>query len=483
MKQYLVDAFTDQVFAGNPAAICILDRWLPEDLMQKITRENNLSETAFAVKTGETYHLRWFTPGGEIDLCGHATLACAFVILTQLEPNGDRVSFDTLSGRLTVQRKGDLFEMDFPAYELTKVPVTPAMTEALGAQPSAAYLGRDLLCVFEDEATVRTMTPDLDKVKALDGLLHHVTAPGAGERLRLPVLLPQVRHPRGPGVRLRPLPHCPLLGQGSGPGGAGGLAGLAPGRNPLLHAGGKPGEAGGQGRPVLPGRDFPPQPRLKTKGQIEMTKTIFFDLDGTLTDSGPGIMNCAKLALDHFGIPVENQAQLRAFVGPPLRISFEGYGLDPDQVQEAIRVFRSRYVPIGKFENEPYPGIGELLARLQGEGHRLYVATSKPEVTAREVLEHFGLDGYFAEICGADLKNKRDTKDQVIAYLFSKVGQLDNVVMVGDTNYDVTGAAVFGIPTIGVSWGYGSPESMTQAGAVAIAHTMDELHEILNRDT
>ena len=178
MKQYIVDAFTDQVFAGNPAAICVLDRWLPEDLMQKITRENNLSETAFAVKTGETYHLRWFTPGGEIDLCGHATLACAFVILTQLEPNGDRVSFDTLSGRLTVQRKGDLFEMDFPAYELTKVPVTPAMTEALGAQPSAAYLGRDLLCVFEDEATVRTMTPDLDKVKTLDGLLHHVTAPG-----------------------------------------------------------------------------------------------------------------------------------------------------------------------------------------------------------------------------------------------------------------------------------------------------------------
>ena len=178
MKQYLVDAFTDQVFAGNPAAICVLDRWLPEDLMQKITRENNLSETAFAVKTGETYHLRWFTPGGEIDLCGHATLACAFVILTLLEPGGDRVSFDTLSGRLTVQRKGDLFEMDFPAYELTKVPVTPAMTEALGAQPSAAYLGRDLLCVFEDEATVRTMTPDLDKVKALDGLLHHVTARG-----------------------------------------------------------------------------------------------------------------------------------------------------------------------------------------------------------------------------------------------------------------------------------------------------------------
>ena len=178
MKQYIVDAFTDQVFAGNPAAICILDQWLPEDLMQKITRENNLSETVFAVKTGESYHLRWFTPGGEIDLCGHATLACAFVILTRLEPGGNSVSFDTLSGRLTVQRKVDLFEMDFPAYELKEVPVTLAMTEALGARPSAAYLGRDLLCVFEDEATVRTMAPDLEKVKALDGLLHHVTARG-----------------------------------------------------------------------------------------------------------------------------------------------------------------------------------------------------------------------------------------------------------------------------------------------------------------
>lgn len=211
-----------------------------------------------------------------------------------------------------------------------------------------------------------------------------------------------------------------------------------------------------------------------------MTKHIFFDLDGTLTDSGPGIMNCAQLALDHFGIPVESRDQLRAFVGPPLRVSFEGYGLDPDQVQEAIQVFRSRYIPIGKFENEPYPGIGDLLARLRAEGHRLYVATSKPEVTAREVLDHFQLSEYFAEICGADLKDQRDTKDQVISYLLGKAGTLNNVVMVGDTDYDVLGAAAHGIPTIAVAWGYGNLDSMQKVGAVAIAHTMEELHQLIN---
>lgn len=210
-----------------------------------------------------------------------------------------------------------------------------------------------------------------------------------------------------------------------------------------------------------------------------MTKTIFFDLDGTLTDSGPGIMNCAKLALDHFGIQVEPE-YLRTFVGPPLRVSFETLGMTPEQAQEGIRIFRSRYVPIGKFENEPYPGIGDLLKTLQAEGHRLFVATSKPEVTAKEILEHFELASYFEEICGADLTVARDTKDQVIAYLLEKAGKLDNILMVGDTDYDVLGAAAHGIPTIGVAWGYGSVESMQKAGAVAIAETMEDLHRLLN---
>ena len=113
MKQYVVDAFTDHVFAGNPAAVCVMDEWLDEKTMMAITMENNLSETAFAVKEGEKYHLRWFTPGGEIDLCGHATLATACVIMTYVAPELPEVTFTTLSGDLTVVRRGDLYEMGF----------------------------------------------------------------------------------------------------------------------------------------------------------------------------------------------------------------------------------------------------------------------------------------------------------------------------------------------------------------------------------
>lgn len=178
LKQYVVDAFTDKVFAGNPAAVCVMDRWLSESTLMNITRENNLSETAFAVKEGEKYRLRWFTPGGEIDLCGHATLAAAYVIIGFFEPMLTQVEFDTLSGVLTVTKKGDLFEMDFPVYELTRIPVTQAMTEAIGKAPTEAYMGRDLLCVFDDADTVQDLVPNQSKVKELDGLLLHVTAQG-----------------------------------------------------------------------------------------------------------------------------------------------------------------------------------------------------------------------------------------------------------------------------------------------------------------
>ncbi len=180
MKQYIVDAFTDKTFGGNPAAVCVMDRWPSDSLMLAITGENNLSETAFAVREGDKYHLRWFTPGGEIDLCGHATLATAWVILNRYEPELEKVAFTTLSGDLTVVRKDDLYEMDFPAYRLEKVDVTPAMADAMGAMPQEAYMGRDLLCVFDSEDAVRNMQPDLDKVQKLDGLLLQVTAAGSG---------------------------------------------------------------------------------------------------------------------------------------------------------------------------------------------------------------------------------------------------------------------------------------------------------------
>ena len=180
MKQYIVDAFTDKVFSGNPAAVCVMDEWLSEDLMMGITRENNLSETAFAVRKPDgRYHLRWFTPGGEIDLCGHATLGTAFVIMNYYEPEAESVSFDTMSGVLTVVRRGDLYEMDFPAYELKEIPVTDAMTEATGMRPVRAYMGRDMLCVYESEEIIRSMKPDQDRIMKLDGALLHVTAAGA----------------------------------------------------------------------------------------------------------------------------------------------------------------------------------------------------------------------------------------------------------------------------------------------------------------
>ncbi len=178
MRQYVVDAFTDRVFGGNPAAVCVMERWLSEELMMGITRENNLSETAFAVPEGEGFRLRWFTPGGEIDLCGHATLATAYVISRYVRPEPSAIDFETLSGTLIVEKKGELFEMDFPAYDLKPVAVTDQMADAIGVMPKEAYMGRDLLCVLDSEAAVRDLTPDMDKLLNLDGLLLHVTAQG-----------------------------------------------------------------------------------------------------------------------------------------------------------------------------------------------------------------------------------------------------------------------------------------------------------------
>ena len=180
MKQYTVDAFTSRVFSGNPAAVCVMEGYPPDEVLLEIARENNLSETAFAVREGGGYRLRWFTPGGEIDLCGHATLATAFVLLNFYEPESERVVFSTMSGELTVTRRGGLYEMDFPSYELRRVPVTEEMAAAFGASPSEAYMGRDLLCVFDDERTVREMAPNMDRLRDLPGLLQHATARGAG---------------------------------------------------------------------------------------------------------------------------------------------------------------------------------------------------------------------------------------------------------------------------------------------------------------
>ena len=176
MKQFIVDAFTDKIFGGNPAAVCLVEKFPPDELMLKIAQENNFSETAFIVKDKKFYRLRWFTPAAEIDLCGHATLASGFIILTQLEPNLKSVNFETLSGKLTVKKKKNLFEMNFPAYEYKKIPVTEEMSEAIGAEVLEAYLSRDLLMVVESADDVKNLQPNFDKLKNLEGVTQAVTA-------------------------------------------------------------------------------------------------------------------------------------------------------------------------------------------------------------------------------------------------------------------------------------------------------------------
>ena len=210
-------------------------------------------------------------------------------------------------------------------------------------------------------------------------------------------------------------------------------------------------------------------------------KMILFDLDGTLTDSGEGIMNCAAYALTHLGIPTPPEKDLRTVVGPPLMESFRRFHVPEEQIHEAIELYRRRYLPIGKFENHPYPGIHELLQKLTDDGHKLYVATSKPEGISIEILEYFDLAKYFVRICGASSDLARNTKEAVIAYLLEECGAKAEPIMVGDTTYDVIGAKAHGIPTIAVSWGYGLEEDLHAAGAVAIAHSMDELYELLNK--
>lgn len=178
IQQFIVDAFTDSVFKWNPAAVCLLDKWLSDDTLQNIAKENNLSETAFTVKNGDHYELRWFTPGGEIDLCGHATLATAFVLFRFIEKDVESLTFATQSGELLVTKKGEYFELNFPAYSMQQVAVTSEMEEAIGVRPLEAWLGRDLVCVLPHENDVINANPDIDKVKDLEGLLLNITAKG-----------------------------------------------------------------------------------------------------------------------------------------------------------------------------------------------------------------------------------------------------------------------------------------------------------------
>lgn len=176
---YQFDAFTRQPFGGNPAAICVLNDWLDTEIMQQIAAENNVSETAFFVGGNGSYDLRWFTPEVEVDLCGHATLAAAHLILTLLEPNIGEVRFHTSSGDLSVTLEGELLSMLFPARPPIPIETPTLLADALGAEPLEVFQSRDMLALFEKEQEVRDLSPDFGKLARIEsGFAVIVTAPG-----------------------------------------------------------------------------------------------------------------------------------------------------------------------------------------------------------------------------------------------------------------------------------------------------------------
>jgi len=175
---YQVDAFTNEQFKGNPAAVCPLTEWITDDLMQNIAAENNLSETAFFVKKEQEYELRWFTPKLEVDLCGHATLASAYVIFTYLDNTRMKVIFHTKSGILEVSRKGSLLSMIFPSREGKKSKVPELLIKGLGRRPKEVYKSRDYMAVFETEQEIMDLVLNMDELKKLDGLGIIATAKG-----------------------------------------------------------------------------------------------------------------------------------------------------------------------------------------------------------------------------------------------------------------------------------------------------------------
>jgi predicted PhzF superfamily epimerase YddE/YHI9 len=179
LPYFHVDAFTSRLFAGNPAGVCPVPEWPADELMRRIAAENNLSETAFLVDRGEHYDLRWFTPAVEVDLCGHATLAGAHIVFTELKKKATEVRFETRSGPLVVKRSGELLVMDFPARPGQPVATPPpALLQGLGRPPLEVLKARDFLCVYASEQEVRDLKPDFAALARVDSLGVIATAPG-----------------------------------------------------------------------------------------------------------------------------------------------------------------------------------------------------------------------------------------------------------------------------------------------------------------
>ena len=218
-----------------------------------------------------------------------------------------------------------------------------------------------------------------------------------------------------------------------------------------------------------------------------MVRLLMFDFDGTLFDTGPGVMNCVRYALEKLGIAENDQTRLRKFIGPPLADMFqELYGLDEVGAREAVRLYRERYQPTGIWECEPYPGISELLDHLKIAGYSLAVATSKPTPSASRILVRYGLDRKFDFVCGSEFDGTRSTKSEVIAEVlrrFGLTGMPEQVLMIGDRKYDVVGASAFGVACLGVRYGYSDPGELEEAGAIAVVDTVSDLEQYLYQMT
>ena len=214
---------------------------------------------------------------------------------------------------------------------------------------------------------------------------------------------------------------------------------------------------------------------------MERIKNVLFDLDGTLTDPAEGITNALMHAQRRLGRKVSPREDLFVFIGPPLIETFMSeWGLSREESEQALIYYREHFGTKGLFENVPYAGIGDCLARLKEAGLRLFVATSKPEPLSLRILEHFDLIKYFEAVAGSTMDEQRTKKGEVIAYALSTY-QLDpsETVMVGDRKHDVIGARENGLPCIGVLYGYGSREELSEAGAAALAADLSELSALL----
>lgn len=213
-----------------------------------------------------------------------------------------------------------------------------------------------------------------------------------------------------------------------------------------------------------------------------MGKYVLFDLDGTVTNPETGITLSVAYALKHFGIEVADLSSLRKFIGPPLADSFmDFYGFSEEKAIEAVEKYRERFSVTGIFENEPYDGIHSLLGRLKDAGYTLAIASSKPEIYTKQIIEHFELSPYFTKVCGSELDGRRTDKAEVITYALEKLGSpaAECAVMVGDRKHDIIGAKKNRLRSVGVLYGFGDEEELINAGADHIAADVKSVGDII----